>query len=444
MPRGSKWADSFRRVTPNGHLHLALFLALGLAVLVAIAAPISRSDANSNPPRISPDVATASQGLADTLRAHAGAVTVVLGGVATDSGKAGELTFSDSTTARLATKLIPGPLLRLLGSTMAGAALTSPEVSPVLTSPQSGYYSFSLHQDGLTTSYSSAARTVGQALADAGVSVDTEDLIFPGSSTEMSPGLHVYVRHTTDVTLVVAGESIELHTFARSVSGLLEEYDISLEQRDDVHPATDEALRDGMRVTVTTLRIGSEFADTPITYRTVYTYDSTIFEGEQLLVQGGADGRLRREFLVTRLNGDKVIEDVVSETLTLPVERVIAIGTYVPPTPAPPPPPVAFIAPEPGSDIVCSQTLTVWATWYTAATSGGSGITATGTPVYKGIIATDPSVIPLGTHVYIPGYGFGIAADTGGAIIGNMIDLGYGPNDVFDWRTGNVEICVVG
>ena len=91
----------------------------------------------------------------------------------------------------------------------------------------------------------------------------------------------------------------------------------------------------------------------------------------------------------------------------------------------------------------CSRTLNVYATWYTATSAGGSGVTATGTGVYKGIVAVDPRVIPLGTRMYIPGYGYGIAADTGGGIIGNMIDLGYGPDDVKDWRTRWVDICIL-
>ena len=55
----------------------------------------------------------------------------------------------------------------------------------------------------------------------------------------------------------------------------------------------------------------------------------------------------------------------------------------------------------------------------------------------------DPRVIPLGTRMYIPGYGYGVAEDTGGAIIGNMIDLGYGAGDVKDWRSGWVAICIL-
>ena len=51
------------------------------------------------------------------------------------------------------------------------------------------------------------------------------------------------------------------------------------------------------------------------------------------------------------------------------------------------------------------------------------GTTASGLPVGPGIIATDPTVIPLGTRLFVPGYGNGVAADTGSAVKGNTIDL---------------------
>jgi 3D (Asp-Asp-Asp) domain-containing protein len=53
------------------------------------------------------------------------------------------------------------------------------------------------------------------------------------------------------------------------------------------------------------------------------------------------------------------------------------------------------------------------------------GKTATGMPVGRGVVAVDPSVIPLGSRLYIPGYGNGVAADVGGGIKGNVIDLWY-------------------
>ena len=67
-----------------------------------------------------------------------------------------------------------------------------------------------------------------------------------------------------------------------------------------------------------------------------------------------------------------------------------------------------------------SRELTVSATGYAL-----QGNTASGLPVGWGIVAVDPSVIPLGTHMTIPGYGDAVAADVGGSIVGASIDLWF-------------------
>lgn len=74
-----------------------------------------------------------------------------------------------------------------------------------------------------------------------------------------------------------------------------------------------------------------------------------------------------------------------------------------------------------------SKTLTMTATAYTAYCEGCSGITANGTNLRSNpnakVIAVDPSIIPLGSKVWVEGYGEAIAADTGGAIKGKKIDV---------------------
>ena len=63
------------------------------------------------------------------------------------------------------------------------------------------------------------------------------------------------------------------------------------------------------------------------------------------------------------------------------------------------------------------------ATAYLPTDGSPEGLTAMGIPAARGVVAVDPRVIPLGSRVYIPGYGIAIAADTGGAIRGERIDL---------------------
>jgi 3D (Asp-Asp-Asp) domain-containing protein len=65
------------------------------------------------------------------------------------------------------------------------------------------------------------------------------------------------------------------------------------------------------------------------------------------------------------------------------------------------------------------------ATAYSADCAGCGGMTAIGRRAGHGIVAVDPRVIPLGTRLYIPGYGVAVAGDTGGDIVGRRIDLGF-------------------
>ena len=93
---------------------------------------------------------------------------------------------------------------------------------------------------------------------------------------------------------------------------------------------------------------------------------------------------------------------------------------------------------------VSGRTLTVQATAYDGF--GMGGMTATGyqiTSPNDKVIAVDPSVIPLGSRVYVEGYGEAIAADTGGAIQGNIIDLNMGQSDAVAWGRRSVQVTIL-
>ena len=71
------------------------------------------------------------------------------------------------------------------------------------------------------------------------------------------------------------------------------------------------------------------------------------------------------------------------------------------------------------------RTLKVIATAYSPEDPGVGNRTSLGLPLRKGVIAVDPRIIPYRTKLYVPGYGFGEALDTGGAIKGNRIDVAF-------------------
>ncbi|EKJ8908670.1 LysM peptidoglycan-binding domain-containing protein [Listeria innocua] len=93
-----------------------------------------------------------------------------------------------------------------------------------------------------------------------------------------------------------------------------------------------------------------------------------------------------------------------------------------------------------------SKELTVTATAYSKAEPGMSHMTATGIDLNDNsrVIAVDPSVIPLGSKVYVEGYGEAIAADTGGAIKGNKIDVHLNSvQEVNNWGVKQVKVQIL-
>lgn len=113
---------------------------------------------------------------------------------------------------------------------------------------------------------------------------------------------------------------------------------------------------------------------------------------------------------------------------------------------------VAVAAPAPKQETKKAEpsgyTFTAEATAYTAYCVGCSGITRTGIDLRNNphlkVIAVDPNVIPLGSRVYVEGYGEAIAGDTGGAIKGNRIDIFMPSKDAaLSFGRQNVKVTII-
>ncbi|HET9342721.1 MAG TPA: 3D domain-containing protein [Candidatus Eremiobacteraceae bacterium] len=145
-------------------------------------------------------------------------------------------------------------------------------------------------------------------------------------------------------------------------------------------------------------------------------YSPHLAPGEREMLRSGARGVAWVTERVTVWDDVVVNRQVVSrEVVHGPTPGVVLVGT---------PKTLAQLR-QAMPNVALGTAITMIATAYTAdtATAAPTGYTATGILAQEGVVAVDPRVIPLGTKLFVPGYGIALAADTGGAIVGNRIDL---------------------
>jgi len=163
-----------------------------------------------------------------------------------------------------------------------------------------------------------------------------------------------------------------------------------------------------------------------------YQDDSNEELGFEEVAQEGQDGKKETDLKIIYFEGEEYERKMVETRVDEPIPKIIRRGTKK----------VIREEDTPDGKIRYFLKLKVWTTSYDAYCPGCTGRTFSGTPVKQGTIAVDPKVIPLGTRIYVPGYGFGVAEDVGGGIKGNKIDLGF-ETLTGQWQAHWVEIYLL-
>jgi 3D (Asp-Asp-Asp) domain-containing protein len=311
----------------------------------------------------------------------------------------------------------------ILTASFAGAAVaTDPARALAASSGQpAAAYTITLQFNTTTSEYATRAATVGDFLRERAVTVGPNDYLAPAVDAPLSDGLVITYRAAVPVTIQVARQRIAAVSSAQDVGALLAEQNIRLGPDDIVHPATADPLPANGVVRVERVVTWLRTRLQPIAPHTIRRLDFSLDPGSSQTLAKGAAGERSVTIRFTRSQDGPIAHRIVaSHVIRAPHNRVVAAGADEYQA-------LARFAAHGAerSALLARSAMQMVATAYTAGCAGCSGMTAIGRPAGRGIVAVDPRVIPLGTRLYIPGYGMAVAGDTGGAIHGLRIDLGF-------------------
>ena len=223
---------------------------------------------------------------------------------------------------------------------------------------------------------------------------------------------------TLTVTLTDGAKSpVAVQSHSSKVADLLTEQKVMLGAWDKITPAPTAALKDGQNITIKRIDVQTSQEKVTIPFHAVFKMSREVAPGRIQTGRRGVPGVRVRTYAATYVNGTLSSRKLVSSTLTRPPvmqETLAGIRTRE-----------ARALPSRGGAYTRLRCLTMTATGYSPYEGSAEGLCATGMHAGYGVVAVDPRVIRLHTRLYIEGYGYAIAGDTGGAIKGNRIDLGH-------------------
>lgn len=281
------------------------------------------------------------------------------------------------------------------------------------------------------------ADTVAEFLDEQQIALSEHDKIQPQTDTEIKQDLVIQIDKAFSITLVDGGEESLVWSTSTTVADFLSQQEITLNELDRVEPNMNEIVNEKTTVSVIRVEKVTDVVEEPIKFAVVTKNDSSLAKGTEKTVTKGQEGLVKKEYEVILENGKEVSRKLINESkLKEKQDKVVAVGTKV-----------STQTVSRGNDNVAKE-FYVSSTAYTANCNGCSGRTATGfnlkaNPNAK-IIAVDPNVIPLGTKVYVEGYGYAVAADTGSSIKGNKIDVFFSSkSDAYRWGRKQVLIKIL-
>lgn len=278
-----------------------------------------------------------------------------------------------------------------------------------------------------------------------GITVGSKDKISVNMDSKVEDGDKITIKKAVKIEVAVDGKELEILSAEDNVEEMLLAEKIKLRDSDKVLPSKNQTLKNEMRVDI--IRVDTEVLDIKeeIDFAKEVKHSDNFEEGTKKVLQEGVKGEKVISTKIVYENGEEIFrEKIKEEVLKDPVTEIVALGT------------LGILRPSRGGKLNYTNVLNVKATAYTADCDPNGvpddpymGRTATGTwakrnPNGYSTIAVDPRVIPLGTKVYVEGYGLAIAEDVGSAIKGNRVDVFMNTySQTISWGVRYVKVYIL-
>ena len=260
--------------------------------------------------------------------------------------------------------------------------------------------------------------TVSEALSAKGISINSKDYVSPALNSKLTEGESISVKKAVNVAVAVDGKDLAVMSSQDNIGLMLKQEGIVLNGSDRVTPAENTPLSEGLKVEVIRVETKTLSESKPVAFKEIVKTNKKLANTKRRTLQEGKAGEMKVTYSVVYENGSEVSRTPIKETVVRrSTDRIIEQGSY----------PLMPVS-RSGSLLPYSRVTTVRSTAYWAVSGVGKTYTASGRKAVRNpdgysTIAVDPSIFPYGTKLFIEGYGFAIAADTGSSIVGNKIDV---------------------
>lgn len=285
-------------------------------------------------------------------------------------------------------------------------------------------------QDQPSVTLQTTAPTVGEALMAAGYKIYLADHVNPLPGEPIEAGEQISITRSKPVSVWVDGRQLKTRTLAATAADVLADLNVVLYGEDYAQPDLKTPITDGLEVRVVRVRHEVVIDQEVIPFETRHESDPDVELDHEILGQEGVPGIHERRTLVTYEDNNETKRELIADFIARqPEPKIYKYGTKV----------VIRTLNTPNGQVQYWRVIRMLATSYSASTAGVSlgapyyGRVRCGFAMRGGVVAVDPRLISLRTNVYVEGYGIGSACDTGSAITGKRIDLGYDDGNLQLW-----------